>query len=99
MAEPATVDIDGAKLRELRKFNGDSLSTFAARAGITFQYLSQLELGTRRRVSPPTFAKICDALGITDRRQMTTSIGPPAPCAGDNVATAEAARSDGPGPI
>lgn len=70
MAEPAAVEIDGAKLRALRKLTGAGLSAFATRAGITFQYLSQIELGARPRVSPPTFARICDALGIANRRDM-----------------------------
>lgn len=64
------VEINGAKLRELRKLMGDDLKAFAGRAGITIQYLSQLELGARRRVSPSTFVRICNALGVDDRREM-----------------------------
>lgn len=67
---PPTVEIDGAKLRELRVRTGENLKAFAARAGITFQYLSQLELGVRRQVSPPTFVRICDALGVANRLDM-----------------------------
>lgn len=73
MGGAPAVEVDGAKLRELRKVRGENLRMFAARAGITVQYLSQIELGVRRRVSPPTFVKICDALGVADRQVMMAS--------------------------
>lgn len=65
---PAGVEIDGAKLRELRKMSGETLVSFAPKCDITFQYLSQLERGDRRRVSPPTYARICQALGVGRRK-------------------------------
>ena len=67
---PSGVAIDGAKVRELRKLAGFTLKDFAPKCGIGFQYLSQIELGNRQFVSPPTFARICDALNIEDRRDM-----------------------------
>lgn len=67
---PASVEIDGAQLRELRKLSGETLVTFAPKCGIGYQYLSQIERGDRPRVSPPTYARICDALGIKDRRKL-----------------------------
>jgi len=60
---PSGVAINGSRLRTERQLLGDSLSSFASRVGITFQYLSQIERGDRRRVSPAVFARICDALG------------------------------------
>lgn len=60
----AGVEINGDKLRELRKHRGETLEGFALRCGISFGYLSQIERRHRPRVSPPTFAAICDALGV-----------------------------------
>lgn len=68
--ESAGVDIAGRRVRELRKLAGHNLVTFAPKAGITFQYLSQIERGIRRSVSPEVFARICDALGVQDRREL-----------------------------
>lgn len=67
---PASVEIDGAKLRELRMLSGETLVSFAPKCGIGFQYLSQIERGDRLRVSPPTYARICHALGLKDRRKL-----------------------------
>lgn len=67
--EPAGVAIDGAKVRQARKLRGKSLVAFAPSCGITFQYLSQIERGDRRTVSPKTFVKICDALGIHEENR------------------------------
>lgn len=71
-SRPAGVAIDGAKLRELRQMAGFTLSEFAPTCGITFQYLSQIELGVRRRVSPPVYVRICEALKLTGPRQRRT---------------------------
>lgn len=65
--EPASVPVRGAEIRKRRKLKGHTLTQFAARCGITFQYLSQIERGSRPRVSPPVFAAICDSLGIRER--------------------------------
>ncbi|MCU1687818.1 MAG: Helix-turn-helix protein [Amycolatopsis sp.] len=68
--EPPGVHIAGGLLRQSRKLAGYSLVPFADLAGISFQYLSQIERGDRESVSPEVFARICDALGITDRREL-----------------------------
>lgn len=68
--EPPGVHIAGDLLRRLRKLNGDNLVTFATKVGITFQYLSQIERGDRKTVSPEVFGWICDELGIQDRREL-----------------------------
>jgi transcriptional regulator with XRE-family HTH domain len=72
-AGPPTLEVDGAKLRQLRMLQGDTLPSFAQKCGLSFQYIGQLETGHRTRVSPPTFAKICDALGIEDRQELLRS--------------------------
>lgn len=67
---PAGVAIDGAKVRELRQLAGHSITAFAPKCGVSFQYVSQIERGDRPRVSPEVFVRICDALGIpADQRR------------------------------
>ncbi|MFI5891974.1 helix-turn-helix domain-containing protein [Actinoplanes sp. NPDC051513] len=63
-ADPAGVEINGTRVRQLRKLRGESIAQFAERCGITFGYLGHIERGRRDRVSPGTFARICDALDI-----------------------------------
>ncbi|MEW2474653.1 helix-turn-helix transcriptional regulator [Micromonospora gifhornensis] len=69
---PAAVEIDGAKLRELRQMAGANLVEFASTCEISVQYLSQIERGDRRRVSPPVYSRICRALKLTGPRQRRT---------------------------
>lgn len=71
---PTGVEINGVKLRELRKLRGETLEEFAQRCAISFGYLSQIERGHRPRVSPHTFAAICDVLNLdhADRVSMVT---------------------------
>lgn len=68
--EPAGVAIDGAQVRELRKLSGKTITGLAESCGISFQYLSFIERGDRATVSAPVFARICDALGVIDRRDL-----------------------------
>lgn len=68
---PSGVRIDGAKVRRLRKLAGQYLGPFAAKCGISLQYLSQIERGVRPFVSPPVFAAICDTLSIDQDRRAT----------------------------
>lgn len=67
---PAGVEIAGGEVRRLRKLQGDNLTTFAPKAGITFQYLSQIETGVRSKVSPAVFVRLCEALGVQDRESL-----------------------------
>lgn len=62
--EPPGVAVAGGELRRLRKLSGDNLEAFAAKVGVSLQYVSQIELGVRKSVSPRVFASICDSLGI-----------------------------------
>jgi transcriptional regulator with XRE-family HTH domain len=62
--EPAGVAINGTQVRRARKLRGKTIKQFAVTCGISFQYLSQIERGDRKTVSPATFVRICDALGI-----------------------------------
>ncbi len=67
---PAGVEIDGPAVRQLRKLGGRTLSKLAEDCGLSVAYLSAIERGTRPTVSPPAFVRICDALGIADRREL-----------------------------
>lgn len=67
---PANVEIDGAKVREMRKLHGLTLKKMALKCDISFQYLSDIERGRRPFVSPPFYARICDVLGVRDRRKL-----------------------------
>lgn len=42
------------------------MNTLAEQAGITANYLSRIETGTRRRVRPSVYAAIRHHLGVTD---------------------------------
>lgn len=67
---PAGVEINGALVRELRKLQGYTQTSLAELAGISIQYVSLIEREDRKTVSPPVFARICDALGIQNRRDL-----------------------------
>ena len=61
---PASLAIDGAKVRRARQLRGLTLKQFAAECGISFTYLSQIERGDRPTVSPRTYVAVCDAFGL-----------------------------------
>ncbi len=63
----SNIAIDGAKLRLQRQLAGKGVTVLAGLAGISQSYLSQIEVGDRTRVSPEVYARLCDALNITDR--------------------------------
>ncbi|MEU8334874.1 helix-turn-helix domain-containing protein [Micromonospora tulbaghiae] len=65
--EHASVEIDGAKLRRLRKEAGLNIVQLADRVGVSFSYLAAIERGARPTVAPARYITICEALGIEDR--------------------------------
>lgn len=60
----ATFAVDGAVIRELRMEQGDDIAALADRAGISRSYLTQLELGVRRNMRPPTYTALRTAMGL-----------------------------------
>ncbi|MFJ3089112.1 helix-turn-helix domain-containing protein [Streptomyces sp. NPDC086838] len=73
---PATTyEVDGAEIRTRRKELGMSQAECAATAGIARPYLSQLELGARRHLRPPTYKALRTTLQIApdDRRLLDAS--------------------------
>ncbi len=63
------IAIDSEALRELRQGRGETQASLAAKAGISFQYLWQLERGVRTSMKPPTFVRLCDALGLRESQR------------------------------
>lgn len=62
--EPLWRKILGRKLRQLRLANGEKLTETAARAGISPQYLSEIERGLKEP-SSEMIAAVCGALGVS----------------------------------
>jgi transcriptional regulator with XRE-family HTH domain len=62
--EPLWRHLLGRKLRELRLANGEKLSETAARAGVSPQYLSEVERGLKEP-SSEMIAAITGALGLS----------------------------------
>lgn len=63
----ASPEIDGARLRELRKRAGLTVTAASKRMGMSISYLSAIERGRRKTVAPATYLRICDAMGVEDR--------------------------------
>ncbi|WP_460691055.1 helix-turn-helix domain-containing protein [Nesterenkonia suensis] len=61
--EPLWRDVLGARLRRLRQHQGRTLHELAAEAGLSPQYLSEIERG-RKEPSSEMIAAIAGALGI-----------------------------------
>lgn len=64
------VPINGAALRELRIRTGVSVADLAVEIGVTRAYLTKIELGHSKRVSPTVFNALLSALRIADRRAL-----------------------------
>ena len=62
-AEPLWREVLGRRLRDLRRTRGERLTDTAARAGISPQYLSELERG-RKDPSSEILAATAGALGV-----------------------------------
>ena len=62
-AEPLWREVVGRRLRDLRRARGERLTDTAARAGMSPQYLSELERG-RKDPSSEILAAVAGALGV-----------------------------------
>lgn len=70
-ALPTTaVPINGHALRELRIRTGVSVADLAAGADIDRSYLTKIERGQKKRVSPGVYNRLITCLGIQDRRAL-----------------------------
>jgi transcriptional regulator with XRE-family HTH domain len=59
MPQRPTVEVDGGEIRRERLRNGMEMADLAEAAGITANYLSRIETGTRRRLRPSKYAALC----------------------------------------
>lgn len=66
----STVEVHGPALRELRIRSGLGTEELAEMAGVKRPYITKLELGHSRRVSPRVFQALLSALSIKDRRAL-----------------------------
>jgi transcriptional regulator with XRE-family HTH domain len=64
------VAVNAPELRRRRQLLGDNQAEFARRCNISAGYLSQIENEVRRTVSPGVYVRICDALGVQDRKEL-----------------------------
>lgn len=62
----SSVEVDGAAIRRARQNLGQTITTFAPACGLSVGYLSQIERG-HKRMSPPAYLKLVQALGYGDR--------------------------------
>lgn len=68
MNSPATIDIHGPAVREIRKRTGLGQGAIAQAVGVSRPYIVRIETGSSPRVSPQVFAALASALGLEDRR-------------------------------
>ncbi|MEH3130878.1 MAG: helix-turn-helix transcriptional regulator [Mycolicibacterium neoaurum] len=61
--EPLWREVLGRRLRDTRRAKGERLVDVAGRAGVSPQYLSEIERG-RKEPSSEMIAAVCGALGI-----------------------------------
>jgi transcriptional regulator with XRE-family HTH domain len=73
MHQPTTFVVDGDAIRRERMQAGLTRSELARQAGITRRYLCHLENGTRKRMSPPPYVALRQALQATDERLLAPS--------------------------
>jgi transcriptional regulator with XRE-family HTH domain len=57
------IEVDGAKLRQLRRRRMLSLRELGERSGVAFDNINKLE-NERRNAQPRTLRKLADALGV-----------------------------------
>lgn len=67
---PSAVMVNGAALREIRMRTGISAAALAEEVGVQRAYITKIELGHSKRVSPEVFGKLLRALLIHDRRAL-----------------------------
>lgn len=75
--EPTGVEIAGTPVRQLRKLKGYGMGAFAKTVQISYGYLSQIERGHAKVVSPMVFDRICNGLGLEEiesRRQLVKKV-------------------------
>jgi transcriptional regulator with XRE-family HTH domain len=76
MHQPKTFEVDGDAIREERMQAGLTQTELARRVGISPRYVSHLENGTRRHMTPEPYIALRTALHATDERLRRTTPRP-----------------------
>jgi transcriptional regulator with XRE-family HTH domain len=63
------MDVDGARLRKVRRAHALSQRDLSRMTGIAFDTISRLETG-KQRAQPRTIRRLADALGVEPRKLM-----------------------------
>ena len=63
------IEVDGAKLKELRRRKMLSLRELGERSGVAFDNVNKLE-NEKRRAQPRTLRKLAEALGVEPHELM-----------------------------
>ena len=69
------VPVDRREVRRRRQLAGLTQVQLAEKAGVSHGYIGHIERGIRPRVSPPVFARLCDALDAQDRQELMARTG------------------------
>lgn len=64
------VEVHHYALRGIREARGIKVAELAARLDVDRSYVAHLENGSKRRVSPEFYARLCFELNITDQRTL-----------------------------
>lgn len=70
---PANVAVNAATVRHLRIVNGLGVTALAKELGCSPAYVSRIESGRARRVSPAMFLKLRRALAVQDPRVLMSN--------------------------
>lgn len=65
-----TIEVNGFAVREFRKRTDLSIQDLADTLGVQRAYVTKIELGHSRRVSPRVFNRLLTALAVDDRRAL-----------------------------
>jgi transcriptional regulator with XRE-family HTH domain len=63
-----TVEVHGYALREIRELRGRKVADLAAALDVDRSYITHIENGSKRRVSPEFYNALCSELLIQDQR-------------------------------
>lgn len=65
-----SVEVHGPALRVIREARGRKVAELAATLDVDRSYITHLENGSKRRVSPEFYAQLCTELLIDDQRAL-----------------------------
>ncbi|MGH3439293.1 MAG: helix-turn-helix domain-containing protein [Sciscionella sp.] len=66
----SSVPINAELMQHLRKLSGLNQARFAQVCKVSAPYISHIERGRRKTISPAVYVRICNALGVKNREQL-----------------------------